>query len=304
MADRCKKRYFTIMVIPHNEETVLNLRIPLYLFQALSIMLVAGLVAGFVWINSVFDDQERAAEIARLRSQNRILNEDIDRMTHETEALLEYVKEMETLTMEVRALVDLPVRETPPADGVAVFLAGLDLPRMLASRGGNPVVDRNSSNISHLQGFLPALNEDLSQLKEDVQDYKLEQAATPSIWPARGRVTSGFGPRASPFSGRREFHYGIDIAAPRGTPLYAAADGRIAVATYRRGMGNTITIEHGYGYRTLYAHLSGFAVREGQAVVKGELIGYMGSTGFSTGPHLHYEVHVNGVAVDPRGFLP
>ncbi len=303
MSDKQKNRYFTILVIPHNEETVLNLRIPLYLFQIISILLVSGLVFGFVWLKSMFDDQHNPAETSRLLTENRILHEDIDRMTRETEELMEYMKEVESLTLEVRKIIDLPV-DGNENEGFQAFSTNNDQVRLLASRGGNPVIERNSTNISHLQGYLPELNDALVRLKEDVIDYNLEMAATPSIWPTRGRVTSEFGPRLSPFSRRREFHYGIDIAGPRGTPIYATADGNVVLATYRRGMGNTINISHGYGYRTVYAHLSGFAVTEGQSVEKGDLIGYMGSTGFSTGPHLHYEVHVNGIAVDPRSFFP
>lgn len=304
MSGKHKKRYFTIMIIPHNEETVLNLRIPLYFFQFFSILLLSGLVFGFVWFKSLLDVQQSPEQTNRLLTENRMLHEDIDRMTRETEELMGYVKEMESLTLEVRKIIDLPVDEAQVEEGLQDYPTRSEQIRMLASRGGNPVIERNSANISHLQGYLPEFNESLVRLREDVIDYNQEMAATPSIWPTSGRVTSVFGPRSSPFSGRREFHYGIDIAGPRGTPIYATADGKVDLATYRRGTGNTISIVHGYGYRTVYAHLSGFAVTEGQTVEKGELIGTMGSTGFSTGPHLHYEVHVNGIAVDPRGFFP
>ncbi len=305
MPDKHRKRFFTIIVIPHNEETVLNLRIPLYLFQAMAILLVAGLVCGYVLLSDNLHVQENSAEISRLQAVNRALYEDIDRMTIETERLLEQAEEMEMLTLEVRKMIDLPPGERRQEEaGYEVFLTSNEQPSLLASRGGNPVIARNMSNITHLQGFLPEFNEELSRLREDIRAHQREMAATPSIWPAQGRVTSEFGPRASPFTRRREFHYGIDIAGPRGTFIFAAADGKVDLATYQRGMGNTVIIEHGYGYRTVYAHLSGFVVAPGQVVEKGEKIGYMGSTGFSTGPHLHYEVHVNGVAVDPRRFFP
>jgi len=303
VSDKEKKRYFTIMIIPHNEESVLNLRIPMYFFQFLSIVLIGGLIAVFIWFNSLWKLQSDAAESSQLRTENRTLQEDIDQMAQETEELVEYVKHLEQLTMEVRQMVDLPVDEQQEHE-VLTYLGDNEQGRILASRGGNPVIERNQANISHLHSFLPELSEDLFQLKEDVTDYKLEMAATPSIWPTQGRVTSEFGPRSAPFSGRREFHYGIDIAGPRGTPIYAVADGIIDLATYRRGLGNTVIIEHGYGYRTVYAHLSDFEVSEGQEIEEGELIGSMGSTGFSTGPHLHYEVHVDGVAVEPRDYLP
>jgi murein DD-endopeptidase MepM/ murein hydrolase activator NlpD len=117
-------------------------------------------------------------------------------------------------------------------------------------------------------------------------------------------VTSEFGPRNSPLSRRKEFHFGIDIAGPRGTPILATAEGEVVLASYRIGFGNTIIIDHGYGFTTVYAHLKNFNVHLGNSVQKGQVIGYMGSTGYSTGVHLHYEVHKKGVAVNPRAYLP
>jgi murein DD-endopeptidase MepM/ murein hydrolase activator NlpD len=98
-------------------------------------------------------------------------------------------------------------------------------------------------------------------------------------------------------------HSGLDIATSRGTPVYATANGKITEASYSGGFGNVITIDHGYSYKTRYAHLSGFAIAKGDQVQKGDIIGYVGSTGRSTSSHLHYEVHKKGVAVNPKDFL-
>ncbi len=120
---------------------------------------------------------------------------------------------------------------------------------------------------------------------------------------AKLTLTSGFGMRTHPVLGGRRNHKGIDLAAPSGTPVYAPADGYIARADWFSSYGNYIQIEHGGELQTRYGHLSGFAVQSGQRVQKGDLIGYVGSTGRSTGPHLHYEVRVAGVAVDPSPYL-
>ncbi len=128
-------------------------------------------------------------------------------------------------------------------------------------------------------------------------------ATTPSIWPVSGAVTSGFGWRNSPWEDGSEFHPGIDIAAGIGTPVVATADGEVEKTGWSGGYGNIVQINHGNGIETIYGHNSRIAVSVGQSVKKGQVISYAGSTGRSTGPHVHYEVRVNGTAVDPIKFL-
>lgn len=122
-------------------------------------------------------------------------------------------------------------------------------------------------------------------------------------WPVHGPVVSPFGPRVDPITGEAGFHPGIDIAAPEGTPIHPAADGTVTQAAYDGGCGNAITIDHGDGLQTRYCHLSILGVTEGQTVVVGDVIGEVGTTGHSTGPHLHFEVHDHGVLRDPLEFL-
>lgn len=132
----------------------------------------------------------------------------------------------------------------------------------------------------------------------------LARVAVPSRMPVDGvRLSSDYGMRTHPVLGGRRAHAGVDLAGASGTPVYATADGLIARADYYGSYGNYIQIEHGGELQTRYAHLSGFAVGAGERVVKGQLIGYVGSTGRSTGPHLHYEVRVAGQAVDPRPYM-
>jgi murein DD-endopeptidase MepM/ murein hydrolase activator NlpD len=130
-----------------------------------------------------------------------------------------------------------------------------------------------------------------------------ELADAPSLWPIEGRVASSFGEREDPFNGEGAFHSGIDIDAPYGTAVRAAGDGDIVNAGRESGYGREIQINHGHGITTLYGHLSSIAVLPGQHVTRGEIIGYVGDSGRSTGPHLHYEVRVRDVPVNPHKYL-
>jgi murein DD-endopeptidase MepM/ murein hydrolase activator NlpD len=123
------------------------------------------------------------------------------------------------------------------------------------------------------------------------------------MWPVAGRLVSGFGNRLHPILGYVRPHTGVDLAAPNGTPIVAADGGQVLQASYSGGYGNSVLIYHGGGFATFYGHMSGFAVGEGQMVKRGQVIGYVGATGLATGPHLHFEVRINGIAQNPLGYL-
>lgn len=142
------------------------------------------------------------------------------------------------------------------------------------------------------------------QPNEPIAVFERPSVSVPSLTPVNGaRMSSGFGMRSHPVRGGRRMHKGVDLAAPTGTPVYATANGIVGLARWGRGYGLYIKIDHGAELETRYAHLSRLAVAAGDRVEKGEVIGYVGSTGWSTGPHLHYEVRVDGVAVNPIHYM-
>ena len=143
----------------------------------------------------------------------------------------------------------------------------------------------------------------LVELTEIVGDKRTQWAATPSIWPVRGWVSSGFGRRVSPFTGVDTMHGGIDISAPMRTPVISSAAGIVTMAGSEKSLGNAVVVSHGYGYKTTYGHLATVKVRAGQNVKRGDILGEVGNTGLSTGPHLHYEVEAHGSAVDPIKYI-
>ncbi len=161
-----------------------------------------------------------------------------------------------------------------------------------------------------MQSLADKLAEDVSLEEIRQQDILLAlrenrefMVVTPSIWPAEGHLTSGFGYRVNPFTGKSVLHAGLDIANRVGTPIVAPARGRVTSVGWQNAYGNCVVIDHGNAITTRYAHMQSYAVKEGQVVNRGEIIGTIGNTGRSTGPHLHYEVRVAGVPVNPMRYI-
>ena len=140
-------------------------------------------------------------------------------------------------------------------------------------------------------------------MKSTVESQQALARATPSIWPLAGWLSSGYGSRRDPFDGSADFHPGLDIAASKGTPIRATADGVVTSAAFNGNYGNAVLIEHSSWISTRYGHLSRFAVRAGQEVRRGEVIGSVGATGRATSAHLHYEILLNGQPINPLRLL-
>ncbi|MCB9693049.1 MAG: M23 family metallopeptidase [Alphaproteobacteria bacterium] len=191
---------------------------------------------------------------------------------------------------------------TPPVDGEAEAEVTDEGPGLRdASSWADGLVDRVTTVLDRVARSEPNLSDLVVQL-EDLKDL---ERALPKRWPTGGSLTSGYGWRRNPV-GRRgyKFHSGLDIANARGTPIFATADGLVAKATYNSGYGRQVVIDHGYGITTSYSHCHVLLVKAGQRVREGQRIATMGNTGRSTGPHLHYEVHLDGNAVDPMDYVP
>jgi murein DD-endopeptidase MepM/ murein hydrolase activator NlpD len=158
-------------------------------------------------------------------------------------------------------------------------------------------------SLDSLDKKVKAQEQEARALKSYFEDQQALLASAPSIWPVRGWVTSDFSVRLDPYTGERMMHEGIDVAAGIGTPVRAPADGTVVFAGLEGGYGHVLVLDHGYGLKTRYGHLSRIDVKVGEKVKRGEYIAAVGNTGRSTGPHLHYEVRVNGVADNPRKFI-
>ena len=160
-----------------------------------------------------------------------------------------------------------------------------------------------ANKLNQIDLSLDAQETSMEELDSYLKENQSLLLATPSIWPVRGWVTSEFGVRMSPLDGNYGVHQGIDIASPPGTLIRSSANGTVSFARWAHGYGNLVVITHGYGLSTKYGHCSEILVREGQRVKRGQVIATVGSTGRASGPHLHYEVLVYGVPVNPRKYL-
>jgi murein DD-endopeptidase MepM/ murein hydrolase activator NlpD len=143
----------------------------------------------------------------------------------------------------------------------------------------------------------------LEELTVVAKERSTRWNSTPSVWPVKGWITSGFGPRTSPFTGQLAMHDGLDIGATPNAPIYAPANGRVVATGFDPRMGNVIAVQHGYGLETQYGHLARILVKNGQVIKRGEMLGLVGSTGLSTGPHLHYMIKFNNHPVNPRRYI-
>ncbi len=217
-----------------------------------------------------------AYENERLRAEN-------DKQRQQLNSLNQRVEAVEHVSRRIAETAGVE-REQPPT----------------AQRGaGGPELPFNAGT---------ALEYRTKHIEQDLRTYEAAlhaRAITPSIWPVSGELTDGFGGRSNPFGGGSfEFHTGQDIATLWGTPVMAAANGKVIFAGWQNGYGQIVIVDHGGGLTTRYGHLSHVDVIEGQKIGRGEPLGRVGSTGRSTGPHLHYEVRINDEPVNPRQYLP
>jgi murein DD-endopeptidase MepM/ murein hydrolase activator NlpD len=246
----------------------------------------------------------RKAEVESLRAANetlRVENENYRGMTGE----------LATQVSSLQGAIDDLSRqaELDPATRQAMNR----LPASIRSRAmggggsGNPLAvthESPESTFGVLKDILGVLEDRLTTVRKGVEGQQALAAAAPSLWPlTSGWLTSNFGSRKDPLTGAADFHAGLDISADRGVPVHATANGSVQLASYNGNYGNCVEIAHGYGIATRYGHLSGYAVHPGQKIKRGDIIGYVGATGRTTGPHLHYEILLNGQPINPLKFL-
>jgi murein DD-endopeptidase MepM/ murein hydrolase activator NlpD len=238
--------------------------------------------------------------ISRLKLMNMIAEQDTEIVTG--------IKEKKQATLSVKkSIIDLRKKQEEHKQQVESLVAQAEAKKSEIEgiyNEKNALLSKTTANKNALIQMEKQLEAKESEVKRILESYRYGSAPGGKLaWPVAGRLTSGFGYRIHPIFGVRRFHSGIDIAAPYGTPVKAADGGQVVQSGYFGGYGYSIMVYHGGGYATWYAHLSSFNVSAGQMVERGQVIGFVGSTGWSTGPHLHFEVRINGNAQNPLGYL-
>ena len=240
-------------------------------------------------------------QVVRLQAtQLDAANEAISTSNTEVTALKKYVDYLGTLDAKVRKTLGVSSNNV----SLASILKTTATPTLSVSRGLGEAATQLSTSTAVVQKEAQTREKNLIVLQNAASKYNSILAETPSIWPLYGLITSPFGDRLNPFGGEgSEMHNGVDIAAPYGTAIRATADGRVEQAGWNGTYGISVTLYHRNGIETLYGHMCRLAVSNGQTVKKGQVIGYEGLTGRTTGPHCHYQVMINGTPVNPMTYL-
>lgn len=241
------------------------------------------------------------AETAQLREANRIQQEQILQVSKRAAALQQDLDQLRRSEDGLRAIVGAPPAAADETVQEGTYAPTGGAPHDLTTADVGEALTMIEQRLGTRRSSIDLLAETLRREFPGAAGFVSDDAAhtVPSIWPAAGYVSSPYGLR---FDGT-EFHQGIDIAAEMGTPIVATADGVVTAAGWNGGYGNMVDVDHGGGIVTRYGHASALAVTVGQQVRRGEVIAYVGSTGHSTGPHVHYEVRVDGQPVNPAGYL-
>ncbi len=285
--------FYTLIVVPHAKARFRKIQVPVRLAKwAGSVIGVLGLAVSAMLVHYVYISFQ-VHEARRLRAENQTLS----RRTKEYE---ENVGRLQAKVIQLQRVVDKL--------GV---MAGLEAPIPDAAVGGVGGVSSAEANapsldptvVRSMERKVSDLTSKSATLESLYRDQKVLLASTPSVWPVRGYLSTSFGNRIDPFTAQRDFHSGIDISTPLGTKVAAPADGVVVTVAEKGGYGKSIVIDHGYGMLTRYGHLDRYNARPGQRVKRGDVIGFVGNTGRSTAPHLHYEVWIRDQAQNPIHFI-
>jgi murein DD-endopeptidase MepM/ murein hydrolase activator NlpD len=297
-----KIKYFYNTNTLRYEKLVTPLRVKLLRFFS---FVAAVAVAGFLFMQIAYHYFPSANE-KKLLQINQRLEDNFDLVQQEMQQMSRQLREIEKRDNEVYRTI---FEASPIPDSArSKLLEQQKEDRLIASLTDNELNSSIIFQLSNLRSRLFSQNKSLDAIEGMVKNKEALLAATPAIQPVNNkdlsRLASGFGYRIDPVYKTTKFHAGLDFAAPQGSPVYATADGVVKLAgNTGDGYGNHVIINHGYSYETLFGHMVRIKVRAGQKIRRGEVIGWVGSTGKSTGPHLHYEVHKNGRPVDPVYFF-
>jgi murein DD-endopeptidase MepM/ murein hydrolase activator NlpD len=298
------KDTYTFLIIPKKKSSAKKMTVSGAFLKGVAICSAVMILFSMYMYYDYISIKREKVELSHLRQQTKEQKVQIDALTEKVNYFAVTMDELRQIDKQVRVLANVEdKREKGQIPGIGGSLSS-------ENRDAAWMEADQKRLLAHIDKNMDQLTEDANEQKRSYNDLlkflkeqKSIREATPSIWPVTGWVTSDFGNRTSPFGRTSEFHKGIDIATRMGNKIVAPADGIVVEAAYDREMGHMIRINHGHGMITWYGHLMRNAVKEGELVRKGAVIGYVGNSGRSTGSHLHYSVFLNSVPVNPRRYL-
>ncbi len=303
---------YTIMMVRDRSSRVRRIRLSkstIWTVVSFALFVLCGVVVAGIHYYSVV---EKVSENRGLRSQNLELRNRLVGLHEKVASIQAVIDRVQRFDTKLRIITQLhdperhlamgPVGSATEGDGAQ---GEFGTPAMVQAIGKNPhlAVNLLGKQLDELASEAEEREGNIRELETYLRGQRARLSSTPSIWPTHGWVTSDFGTRIDPYTKKRSMHRGIDIANQPGIPVTAPAKGVVTFASSNGGFGNMLVLDHGYGIRTRYGHLSQFKAHIGDHVERGEIVGNIGNTGRSTGPHLHYEVEVNGVCENPKNYM-
>ena len=294
-----QKRFYILFVARGDDGQLKKISIPVHYLY----VFVVGAAIGFLSLTGIASSYTRM--LLKVSQVNRLRTEK-DQLTTEKAQLKTDYSQLEQVAKER----DLQVASLGSIAGEVSALYGLKAQPLVTATSEHIQSSEVRSSLDQLHALRSSALTGAATIgltmgltrNATTQDW-VRASSAPNLWPVEGKVTGSFGERIDPFNGEGAFHSGVDISSPVGTEIIAPADGVVVLSDFSGGYGRCIEIDHGNGIRTRYGHLSGFAVTTGEAVRRGDVIGFVGDSGRSTGPHLHYEVRINDTPVNPYKYL-
>ncbi|MDE6736824.1 MAG: M23 family metallopeptidase [Treponemataceae bacterium] len=290
----------TIMVVPHAKGKVVNFQTNVFAL-ALTAVLVIGIISSFVYFNR--QAAGSGAEISRLMNENRQTLASLDELRDENNNLLQTAKRFRTSLSQALSLIGI----SQSGDIARASMSGGDLSSLFDTQEQVFGATQEANDIRLLNAYIENAIQPIEEIGKMLKNQETLFSDIPNIWPIRGgigHISMQFGQNEHPITGQWYIHKGLDFSTYRsGDPIVATANGQVVNAYYDPSFGNNVIIKHKHGIYTRYCHMSRISVQKGQLVTQRQVIGNIGNTGITTGPHLHYEVHIGSDVVDPAKYV-
>jgi len=296
---------YTLHIVPNNTNDIKTFTVKkvsvITAAAALSCLLIITLVVGIYVLTLHQQNNHLAMRLDRQISRNLMLKNDLVAKSESLYYIDDKVEALKEISSRLAMTIGLSAKVYEYANPGR---GGFDIKRADTDNLYQLLFNQNESQyLKMLKQEVDNLDTSFTFIEDIYQKNHLLLSALPTLMPADGYISSAFGYRRSPFTGKREFHRGIDISAPVGTPVYAPANGKVVFTGRKAGFGNMVIIEHELGFCTKYAHLDKYNCKKWQTIKRGDILAYVGNTSRSTGPHLHYEILFEGVNVNPRRYF-